>query len=182
VKGLGMWIMSKVVMLIFLFVTFGVVFSFMSIGQEQSRNQAAEALASDLVNTISNTLSSNLEEATLNFPLPRRIPEKSYRLNLEKGEPYTLVIGLEGAGTYKRLYAAVAMLSYPREGEHKPETYISSAYALIPSGYSLESCNYGEEIILNSTENSYIKITVDNADKKIEIEGCQMTACSVVCG
>ena len=74
--GISVWIFSKIVMLIFLFLVFATVISFMKILSEKTSADAAEALATQITYAIHTTITSITLSSDLLIPLPETIPER----------------------------------------------------------------------------------------------------------
>lgn len=93
-KGISVWLFSKMVMLIFLLMVFATVLGFLKIVSEKVGSDSAESLAIQVKDSIRSVTAGDLISATRIIPLPTTLPEKSEIAQTPETriKPYTLRI------------------------------------------------------------------------------------------
>ena len=186
-KGVSVWIMSKIVMLIFLFLTFSIVLSFLKIGSDKAKNDAAEALTKQVKDNIQNTISSNTLKSDVSIPLAKTIPKEIYGLDAsDEMSFYTITIGKDD--TQDMLWTAVAWGTHTPT--NPPKGYVASSFTFVPSDYTLvcdkgpdsldkpKSCN---PLIVSSEDYRFLNIEISNEYKEINVRACKKIKPDLVC-
>lgn len=73
-RGFSVWLFSKIVMLIFLFVTLATVTGFMNVLNERATVESANILALGLKDAVQGTMQSSAEIKSRLYPIPERLP------------------------------------------------------------------------------------------------------------
>jgi len=76
-RGIAVWTMSKIVMLIFLFLVFSSVIMYTQLLNQRAIADAAQSVTMQIKSTLTAVVSSEAFDATLAVPLPSEIPEKT---------------------------------------------------------------------------------------------------------
>lgn len=92
-RGISVWLFSKIVMLIFLFLIFSTVLSLMNMLSERAYADAAEVITMNAKDAIQGVMTTGALSGQRVVPLPKRIPE-----GIEGGRTrdYTLVLTRQG--------------------------------------------------------------------------------------
>lgn len=161
-KGISTWLMTKVVMLIFLTLTFGIIMSFTGIVQQRALSDSAQHITGRVKTSIQALLGIRAETGSRYVVIPDEIPENSdrsttYTVNLFKpnSNPQKLSIAIaEGTGF---------------SSSNRPDRYISASSFNFPSGsdynFTLGSSSGGsDEIFLSSEDINKIIIKKDGEE------------------
>lgn len=168
-KGLSVWIFSKLVMLIFLFLVFATVISFMKILSEKTSADAAEALSTQITDALQTTIASVTLSSDLLIPLPETIPERE--AGLIPGETrlknYNISINSIYASQYDANIVSVSVGWTPT-----PTYYTASSSFITPFDVP--------HITLNSVNHRFLKISKSGSTMRL----CACTSaseCDVYC-
>lgn len=153
-RGISTWLMTKVVMLIFLTMTFAVILSFTGLVQQRAVADSAQHLTLRVKDSIQALLGIRAETGTRSVVLPEEIPGDS-----DRSIPYTVNIWTENEDNgYKEVYIAIA------ENLHSPgddiESYITASSFKFEDyriKLGVENDN-GDELMLNSSAFSIIHV------------------------
>jgi len=155
-RGISTWLMTKVVMLIFLTMTFAVILSFTGLVQQRAVADSAQHLTLRVKDSIQALLGIRAETGTRSVVLPEEIPGDS-----DRSIPYTVNIWTENEDNgYKEVYIAIA------ENLHSPgddiESYITaSSFKFEDEDYRIKlgvENDNGDELMLNSSAFSIIHV------------------------
>ncbi len=132
-RGLSVWIFSKMVMLIFLIVTFATVTGFLRLSNERVMADSAEALAMQVKDTMHATLYTTTVSSRSFITLPKTLPESSQNTQNGKPRAYTLVLGNSQpeTGSEQVIYAAVGW-GYNSESFVAASSFRTSGTNVIP--------------------------------------------------
>ena len=128
-KGISVWMFSKIVMLVFLVSTFSVVIGFLRLTNERVSADAAEALAMQIKDAIQTTLHTNTISSQAVVPVPKTIPESGGSIETGKLKTYTVVVNQSG----DVIYAAIGW------GE-RPSVYVAAS-SFMSGGVSIKPIN-----------------------------------------
>jgi hypothetical protein len=149
-KGLSVWIFSKMVMLIFLIVTFATVTGFLRLSNDRVMADSAEALAMQVKDTMHATLYTTTVSSRSFITLPKTLPESSQNTQTGKPRAYTLALGESRANnapdSEQVIYAAVGW------GE-KPDSFVAAS-SFRTSGTEVTP----QKCLLFSTDDRYLLI------------------------
>ncbi len=127
-KGISTWLMTKVVMLIFLTMTFAIILSFTGLVQQRATADAAQHLTVRVKDSIQALLGLGAHTGTRFVVMPEEIPEDA-----ERSVPYTLHIMKESD---EEVYIAVTEGEYSK-GEDI-ESYITASTFKFEGDYEIE--------------------------------------------
>ncbi|MFW5902268.1 MAG: hypothetical protein ACOCTT_00055 [archaeon] len=142
-RGIATWLMTKVVMLIFLTMTFAVILSFTGLVQQRAVADSSQHLVLRVKDSIQALLGIRAETGTRFVVMPEEIPEDS-----DRSIPYTMHIWTESSD---EVYIAIA------EDLHSPgkdiDSYIAaSSFTFEDYEIELGEDDNGEDnLILNSS-------------------------------
>ena len=162
-KGLSVWLFSKIVMLIFLMVIFGIVVGFNNVLGERSRAEAAESLCIQVKDSIQASLTSISMTSRQVVPLPTSLPETS--ASSTDNNQYTLVISSTPVSSDSLISVAIAFGVYNQTGE---DSYSGVQYYSAAS--SFVSADTVPEIVANSVDHRYL--VIEKTENYIEICAC----------
>ena len=112
-KGISVWMFSKIVMLVFLVVTFSTVLGFMRLTNERVMADSAEALAMQIKDAMQTALYTHTVSSQAIVPIPKTLPELSDASDKSKTKPYTVVIKKIPAAEGDVIYVAIGWGSSP---------------------------------------------------------------------
>lgn len=162
-KGISIWLFSKVVMLIFLLTVFGTVIGFLGIVNEKVAADSAESLASQVKDSVKTVVGSGLLSASIFVPLPKALPEKSELSTVQ--ETRTRQYSLTIQQTNDIVTAAVSWQIPPINYAAAASFISSSPVHLVP-------------ITANSRDHGFLFIS-KSSNGKVTICGCEeMKDCS----
>ncbi len=152
-KGLSVWIFSKMVMLIFLIVTFATVTGFLRLSNERVMADSAEALAMQVKDTMHATLYTTTVSSRSFITLPKTLPESSQNTQNGKPRAYTLVLGDSRTGDEQVIYAAVGWGENP-ESFAAASSFRTSGTSVIPPRCQLFSTDDRYVLIEKGVDNN----------------------------
>lgn len=91
-KGISIWLFSKIVMLVFLIITFSTVLGFMKLSKDRISADSAEALAMQIKDAILTTLHTNTLSSQAVVPIPKTLPESFGNVEEARLKTYTVKI------------------------------------------------------------------------------------------
>ena len=112
-KGISVWMFSKIVMLVFLVVTFSTVLGFMRLTNERVMADSAEALAMQMKDAMQTALYTHTVSSQAIVPIPKTLPELGDTSDKSKTKPYTVVIKKTAATEGDVIYVAIGWGSSP---------------------------------------------------------------------
>lgn len=153
-KGLSVWLFSKVVMFIFLFLTFASVISFMKIVSDRTAADAAEVLAMQVTEAVQTSLLTPSLSSKMIVPIPRTLPEMASVGS--RARFYTLHIFASGG----KLSAAIGWGADPR------------SYAAA-SSVQLGDISFKNSVPLEAFSDSYPYIVIFKSGQFLCVQGCK---------
>ena len=186
-RAIAVWIFSKIVMLIFLFMTFAIILSYMHMMNERVSADSAEALTMQIKNTVQSLMASEALEAQLVVPLPASLPEPGYSAETgsygETGKmrSYTLNTYYEsGAESYISIALAWGKHDASNAGDF---SYAAASWLFIPSTIVEMGDETGlitsNEIYFNSIDHRFFVARKQKG--RICLLGCTADLCDGVC-
>jgi len=172
-RGISVWLMTKVVMLIFLTMTFAVIMSFTGLVQQRSVADSAQHLTSRIKDAIQGLLGIRADTGTRFVVIPEKIPQGAVR-----STDYTFHI-TTAEGNDQEIYIMIAEGLYSSEDEITDYVTASSFELDADSefrfnlSYSVpEDWSEEEDLVINSSDNGgygggRINIMKDRKDFKI---------------
>jgi len=153
-RGISVWLMTKVVMLIFLTMTFAVIMSFTGLVQQRSVSDSAYHLTTRLKDAIQGLLGIRAGTGTRFIVMPREIPEDSVRAT-----PYTFHILLdEDDDEQQQIYIMIAEGLYGEDDGDEIDNYVTASSFKLEGDYrfnlsysALPNWDEKDELILNSS-------------------------------
>ena len=163
-KGISTWLLTKVVMLVFLTMTFAILISFAGLVEQRALSESAQHLSMRVTDSAQSLLGIKAESGSQCIVLPERIPRDtdraiSYTMDIYKTNQNTLVVTV-ARGTYDT---------------NIPEgNYIAGTSFKLPQGYDLEIGN-GEGVLLPSEKYNFV--IVSRQGKSFTVMGCDASSC-----
>ena len=113
-KGISVWMFSKIVMLVFLVITFSTVLGFMRLTNERVMADSAEALAMQIKDAMQTALYTHTVSSQAIVPIPKTLPELGDAVpDKSKTKPYTVFIKKITATEGDVIYVAIGWGSNP---------------------------------------------------------------------
>lgn len=180
-KAISMWIFSRVVMLVFLFLTFFTVLSFMRVMNERVASDAGKVMTMQIHDSLQSVLSSRVLASQLVVPIPEKLPEPGI---LKPGEQaglsrsYTLTVAaVDGPSPGTTTVVSVA-LSW---GVGGTPAYAAASSLVTSSDFTLNARSpVGYSASIDSEQNRFIVINrqyisgVGGGSNIVCIFGCSM--------
>lgn len=168
-KGIAVWTMSKLVMLIFLILTFAAVIGYVSLLSERVTADSAQSITMQLKSTLNAIIATDALDATLVVPLPTEIPERTsgvYETAEAPIKPYILVTKLERDQVSNQEYIswAVSLTNKPNIEEN---VYIASSWLVLPETGTVGDFNLGGtgQFVIDSTTNKTLYLLEKHTDQ-----------------
>lgn len=163
-RGLSVWLFSKIVMLVFLFLVFGTVMGFVRIVNEKVSADSAETLASQVKNGVQSILETTAVAASTVVPLPKTLPSETAAGTIP--ETSMKYYSLKIFSPTSSLVAVAVSWDTP------PTTFVAaSSYA--------SSSSIGT-LFANSIDHHFITVSMNSSGHRIcrcnQVEGCPSTA------
>jgi hypothetical protein len=187
-KGISVWIFSKIVMLIFLFLTLSAVLSYMHLISERVNADSAEALTMQMKNAVQSVMIQETLSSQLVVPLPETLPEKGY--GAEKYEErgvtrlYTLRISTT-KDTSNNDYVSIALAWGAHEAADAGTFSYAAASWLLASDVAVwfgeirnPAVTKSGEIYLNSESHRFFVVKRNGAN--VCILGCDKELCEAI--
>ncbi len=166
-KGISTWLFSKIVMLIFLVITFSIVLSFSAMIKEKMYADSASVLAMRVRDGVQSVVLTDALQAKTVIALPEYLPDD---INMKDKRKYTILIGEDSSGL---LYVAV--------GWGKDPKAFAGAASMKTSGLSVRlpgsSCSF--PVRCYSDECHYVLVTKIGINE-IGINMCRNPECTGV--
>jgi hypothetical protein len=167
-RGLSIWMFSKIVMLVFLIATFSIVMGFLRLTNDRVVVDSAEAIAMQIKDTVQTTLYTNTISSTAIVPIPRGIPETEGSVQTAKSEAYTVIINkTAGEAGEDIVYVAIGI------GKN-PAAFLAASSFL--TSYFIQNPNMKmfppKGLTFYSTTTRYFIVTKDTASKKVCLQNC----------
>lgn len=105
---------SKIIMLVFLLVTFSTVMGFLKITKERVEADSAAAMAMQISDAIQATLHTATVSSRAIIPIPRTLPEKGTGADTSKLKEFTVLVNSTGSPDGKIIYVAVGWNAEPK--------------------------------------------------------------------
>ncbi|MEM3412237.1 MAG: hypothetical protein QW735_00865 [archaeon] len=161
-RGISVWLFSKIIMLLFVFLAFALMTSFYVSVKEKEFTDSAYFFTEQLKERIQMIAFADVLESQTQFYLPKTLPEERQ----EKGRFYTLTIG-------KKEDVFYILLSWGTE--KSPKKYLVAQGFNISKEYKVnkqDSC----KITVQSSE--YIWLNISKKEKELTIQKCKSsTSC-----
>lgn len=171
-RGISTWLFTKIVMLVFLTMTFAIIISFTGLVQQRSLSESAQQIALETTDGVQSLLGVNAQQGFRFVILPDEIPEEA-----ENSFKYTVDI-YKPQGESNTLAVAVAQGDYIEEVPSGK--YLAGNSFKLPSGYSLElvevEVETEKEIVQNQlliTSDEYNFIIIEMNGKNFRVYGCK---------
>jgi hypothetical protein len=176
-KGMSMWIFSRVVMLIFLFMTFAAVISFMRVVNERSTADAGKIMTMQISDALQGVLGSRVLSSQVIIPLPTVLPETGILKPSESAgfsRTYTLTI-ITSAGPSNGSVLLSTGLAWGKHVPGEDVTYTTASSIVTDEGFRLNSVyatNVPRPSIMISSEDASFMIinkVWNEAERKYDI-------------
>jgi len=148
-KGLSVWMLSKIVMLVFLLATFTTVVGFLRIANEKVSSDVAGALAMQIKDAIQTTLYTTTVSSQTVIPIPKTLPEEGENAASGKAKTFTVNVNSILADDGRIVYAAVGW------GEN-PASYAAASSFLVSNSVVIKPDN---AIIMPSSQYRYFLVS-----------------------
>jgi hypothetical protein len=169
-RGISVWIFSKIVMLIFLFLVFGTVISFVRMTNERVAADAADSLTMQLRSGVQTALNSPALSAKIIVPLPKTLPESGVETAMMK--KYTVAVSQSQQGNAKLLSIAIAWDIHATLPANT--VYVAASSMSISSGVTVKPSG---QLVADSDSRHYFVITKASSSSGTSL--C-LQACRVV--
>jgi hypothetical protein len=140
-KGIAVWTMSKVVMLIFLLLTFSFVIGYIHILNERVVSDSAQTITMQLKSTMTSLVSTDALNARLTIALPDEIPERTkgvYETGDISLQSYTLLTRLMEDSNGEPYFSWAITLD--NREVISENVYIASSWLILPQGSISKYC------------------------------------------
>ncbi len=167
-RGISTWLFTKVVMLIFLTMTFAIILSFTSVVQQRAVAEAGEQITINIKDSTLSLLGIKSLRASRHVILPETIPKTS-----ERGEKYT--VHLRKSGTQgPNISVAIALGHHDNTGQI--DSYLTASSFNIPSSYNVYFLDdsdsvAGNDLVLNSEDYNFV--IIESTPGVLNISGCE---------
>lgn len=162
-KGISTWLFTKMVMLVFLTMTFAIIMSFTGLVQQRSLSEAAQQIAFETTDGIQSLLGIKAEKGFRFIIIPDEIPRES-----ENSIQYTVDIYKPEGDTL-----GVAIARGKHEKEVPPGKYITGTSFKLPEDYDLTISGGDEPDQILLTSEDYNFIIVEMEGKDFTVYGCE---------
>jgi len=178
-KAIAVWTMSKVVMFIFLILTFTSVVLFVNVLNERVVADSAQSVAIQIKSTMTAIISSDALDATLVVPLPGEIPERTRDIIETAQAPlhtYILLTRIYEENNQKYISWAISLGDDP---DYTKNTYVAATWLALPIG-TVQDYNLGgtDFFIANSKDHAIYmmqKVTdEDTGETAIYLKACDV--------
>jgi hypothetical protein len=167
-KGISVWLFSKMVMLIFLLTVFATVLGFLKIVNEKIGTDSAESLATQIRNTIRIVLEGPIISANMAVGLPKTLPEKSEVEKSQETRARSYSMRITGNPATRLIIVAVSWQTI------SPTTYVAA------SSFTASQVTQAFDLTIDSIDHGYFKISKDIAGIKLcgckDFDPCPSTA------
>lgn len=161
-KGMSTWIFSKMVMLIFLTLTFGIIMSFTGLVRQRAKIDSARATTEELKSVAQEIVTTSAESAERLVPIPENIPET------DKGNHYTIHVYKTDSGAQNSLVIAIANGLHSNEDEI--DSYLTASSMKTAKTINIGGDNDEERGVYRSNETYYILFSMDSGN--LNVTGC----------
>jgi hypothetical protein len=148
-RGISVWMFSKIVMLVFLLVTFSTVIGFMRLTSDKVSTDSAQALAMQLKDAIETTLYTNTISSQAVVPIPKTLPETGGSTDVSKLKSFTVNVDSELTADGKIIYVAIGW------GDN-PSTYTAASSFMASKDVQLKPTVTGGFKLLSSKHRYFI--------------------------
>ncbi len=165
-KGISTWLFTKVVMLIFLTMTFAIIMSFTSVVQQRSKAEAAQQIAINVKDSTLSLLGVKAQKAERFVRMPGKVPEET-----EEGEEYSVRITKEKGNDFTTVTVAIALGLHEEPDEIN---YLTATSFKVPNQYAVGiegNLDSEEGLLMKSTD--YQFTVIELLDSDINIWGCK---------
>lgn len=164
-KGISTWLMTKVVMLMFLTVTFGIIISFTGLIQQRSMAESAQQISVRTKDSIQALLGIKAQTGTRKVVLPDQIPRDSGR-----SIRYTVHIFTTSSSGGNGPTVSVAVARGTYESDIPSGNYLSASSFTLPSGYTVSILPSGEAFLQSNATSSIVIEKTGETEFKISGE------------
>jgi hypothetical protein len=151
-KGISIWMFSKIVMLVFLIVTFSTVVGFLRLASDKVATDSAQALAMQIKDAIETTLYTNTISSQTVVPIPKTLPESGGSTEA-KLKSFTVNVGSTASSNGKVIYAAVGWGDNPSTYTAASSFLANQDVQLKPKDFNLLSSKHRYFIVRKDATN-----------------------------
>jgi len=148
-RGISVWMFSKIVMLVFLLVTFSTVIGFMRLTSDKVATDSAQALAMQIKDAIETTLYTNTISSQTVVPIPKTLPETGGSSDVTKLKSFTVNVDSTLSPDGKIVYVAIGW------GDNPP-TYTAASSFMTSKDVQLKPSVAGGFKLLSSKHRYFI--------------------------
>lgn len=112
-RGISVWMFSKLVMLVFLVVTFSIVIGFLKLTNDKVASDAAESMAIQIKDAIQATTMTGTTSSGTIVPIPKTLPEGTHGIEEKYQKPFIATINSTISGGQKIVFVAVGWQTTP---------------------------------------------------------------------
>lgn len=157
-KGISVWIFSKMVMLVFLILTFSTVLGFLKLTNERISVDSAEGVAMQIKDAMQSTLYANTLTSEAAVPIPKTLPEISETYVSGRLKVYTVQVNVTGPKDRQVVFAMVGWGNAPAAYASASSFVTSDITADPPMGLSFLSQDYRYFIVKKQATSSGVKL------------------------
>ena len=152
-KGISIWLFSKIVMLVFLIATFSTVLGFMKLSKDRVSADSAEALAMQIKDAILTTLHTNTLSSKAVVPIPRTLPEAYGNVEESRLKMFTVKVSSTAptATGEQIIYVAIGWGQSPVAYAAASSFYTSNVDIVNPGGGLSFFSNYSFFVVEKNT-------------------------------
>lgn len=157
-KGISVWIFSKMVMLVFLILTFSTVLGFLRLTNERISMDSAQAVAMQIKDAMQSTLYANTLTSEAAVPISKTLPEVSESYTSGKVKIYTVQVNVTGPIDRQVVFAMVGWGATPAAYVSAASFVTSDITVDPPQGISFLSQDYRYFIVKKQAASSGVKL------------------------
>jgi hypothetical protein len=162
-KGISVWMFSKIVMLVFLLVTFSTLMSFMKISREKVDADSAQALAMQIKDSMQTAIYTSTVSSQSVVPIPKTLPESGESATTGKLKDFTVVVGRSSVGG-NVVYIAIGWGA-------SPTTYSAASSFIVDSSIIIKP---DTGLVIPSNKYRYFVVKKQNLNE-LCIQACNST-------
>lgn len=161
-KGISTWLFTKVVMLVFLTLMFGIILSFTSLVQQRSIAESAQQITIRTKDSIQALLGIRAESGSREVVLPTEIPRDTAR-----STRYTVHIFTTQDINEEIISIAIARGEYDEHEGIPAGNYIAASSFRLPQGYGASGSPWDKYF----PSSEYSKLIITRTGQEFNIEG-----------
>jgi len=150
-KGISIWLFSKIVMLVFLIITFSTVLGFMKLSKDRISADSAEALAMQIKDAILTTLHTNTLSSQAVVPIPKTLPESFGNVEETRLKTYTVKVSSTPVTGEQVIYVAIGWGENPSVYAAASSFYTSNVDITNPAASLSFFSNYSFFVVEKTT-------------------------------